>query len=168
VVILQKAGEFMQNLYGDPARRPWIELALVLWTLLMLGVILVALSPSPASSPMEKTLPSEAVSSIPAPAGEVLPPEPVRSPTVSAPTVERVTFRERWSPVVLPALPATTVTPVALVAPPPMLRAREPVAEPVRELQPEPAPLKVKARGVCERHGLKKVFLNRYRWRCRR
>jgi hypothetical protein len=148
----------------DPARRPWIELALVLWTLLMLGAILVALSPSPAS--MEKIVSYEAISSMPAPLGEVLPSEPVRSPI--APPVERVTFRERWSPVSLPAMPATTVTPVALVAPPPMLRVPEPVADPVRELQPEPAPAKAKARGVCERHGLKKTWVSDRRWRCRR
>jgi hypothetical protein len=155
-VILQR----LHDVLADPARRPWLELALVLWTLLMLGVILVVLAPAPAAR--EKMQKSAEVFSLPAQvAGEVLPPEPVRPPPV-----ERVTFRERWSPVALPAMPAATVTPVVLVAPPPMRPAAEPVAEPVRELQPEPQ--KARARGVCERHGLRKVWVNDRRWRCRR
>jgi hypothetical protein len=152
-VILQR----LHDVLADPARRPWIELGLVLWTLLMVGVILVAFAPSPASR--EKTQKTAGIFSIPAQVvGEVLPPEPVRPPPL-----ERVTFRERWSPVSLPAMPAATVTPVTLVAPPPM----RPVVEPETELEPEP-PRKAKARGVCERHGLRKVWVSDRRWRCRR
>jgi hypothetical protein len=158
------------------AKSPWISPILAAWTLVMLGVILVALSPSPASKPALPKVQAPGQEGVAAEGG-VLPPEPIRPPPV-----ERVTFRERWSPVSLPALPATTVTPVTLVAPPPM-RA-EPAAAvallpqpeiepgtPVRIIPRKQAPgregVERKA-GTCERHGLRKVWVSDRRWRCRR
>jgi hypothetical protein len=156
--MVNRLEQFITRYWSDPACRPWFEAGLIVWTLLMLGVILLALAPSTASKPVAKV----------ATVGEVRPPEPVRPPSPlgrEPPPVERVTFRERWSPVALPAMPATTVTPVVLVAP----RPPQPVPEQIRIVPREiETPKNVKARDVCGRHGLRKVWVSDRRWRCRR
>jgi hypothetical protein len=139
---------------------PWIQVALAGWTLLMLGVVLLVIAGALASQPLPKV----------AAVGEVRPPEPVHPPPT--PLIERVTFRERWSPVQLPALPATLVTPVTLAAPPPMLPAPvallpQPGIEPGTPVRIIPRKVERKA-GTCERHGLRKVWVSDRRWRCRR
>jgi hypothetical protein len=143
----------------------WLGLGLMLWALLMLGAILVALSSSPASQPAPAKV---------AAVGPTLPPVPVRPPPI-----ERVTFRERWSPVSLPAMPAATVTPVTLVAPPPMrpepahvALLPQPEIEPGTPVRIIPREVERKAKtrgsGTCERHGLRQVWVSDRRWRCRR
>lgn len=142
-------------------RRPWIVTALLSWTLVMIGVTAVVLVFAKTAEP----------------------PPPILTlaqerEAVSPPPETPLSIAQRWSPVRLPAMPATLLSPVALVAvrPPQAVDENEPgteVAAPVRVLQPAPRRARVaqkaEARGqLCARHGLRQVWVSSTRWRCKR